>query len=877
MQRDELFEPQEHSLRHCQWELKGFWPWVPLKGTSMEIGDELLGVTDWMPATVPGGVHQDLFRAGLIDNPYIDLNSLSCEWVENRWWVYKAEVPVPEVKGKRLELLCKGLDYEALIYWNGELLGEHKGMYEPARFVMTSEQTRGRQSGELMIVLKHAPDEMGQIGKTSDTFTQKSRFNYKWDFSTRLVNVGIWDDICFIVKQAYAIGETALHTDVKDGDGHIKLAVAIEEIVEQVDDLWLTVQITDPSGAEAASCTQQVRDAHNLQKIDISIERPQLWYPNGYGEQPLYEVMVTVHGESIIYDRQRLRAGIRSLAYARNEESPQDALPYTVIVNGIKIYLRGANITPLDHLYGNVGRERYEWLVHAVKHANMNMLRIWGGGIIEKSMLYELCDQHGIMIWQEFIQSSSGIDNIPSKRPEFLRLLERTALQALKTRRSHVSLTIWSGGNELMSEPNVPSTYEDENLAMLKQLVQQHDSQRLFLPTSASGPVQYITAEKGISHDVHGHWKYQGNPVHYELYSEADHLFHSEFGVDGLSAVKSIRKFIGEQHRKPVSMKESLVWRHHGEWWDTYDRDTELFGKLAHLSAFSAASQWMQAEGLRFILQSNRRRAFRNSGSLIWQMNEPWPNVSCTNLIDYYNEAKMAYYWVREAFAPKHAWIDYRKLDYLPDEQLILPVYVMTDASGETCTVLAQVLDSRGNLIHEQSFSGKTQRNAALQIGFLIVQAPHVEDGLFYVQLRFEQAGEQDRGVYIFSTRSGALYAGAWTDTAANLSAKLIQPWQTADSGEGLPEGALQSSFIVRNEGHQAALHVHAEEKSDCYWLTASASHFTLFPGEQRLVTVTCRRRAEELFAERAQEPMGTELQLLLPDVRFYSFTDMKD
>src|SRR5690606_3855820 len=143
----------------------------------------------------------------------------------------------------------------------------------------------------------------------------------------------------------------------------------------------------------------------------------------------------------------------------------------------------------------------------------------------------------------------------------------------------------------------------DENLKMLGELVALHDPQRLFLPTSASGPVEHITRKKGVSHDVHGWWKYEGNPGHYELYGEADNLFHSEFGVDGANAVKSLRKFLSEPYLEPVSMKESLVWRHHGEWWDTYEREERMFGGPPRdLHSFVASSQWMQAEGLRFIL-----------------------------------------------------------------------------------------------------------------------------------------------------------------------------------------------------------------------------------------------------------------------------------
>lgn len=881
--------PKELSLRECKWELKGFWPWVPLKGTSMEIGNELLGVTEWMPATVPGGVHQDLFKAGLIENPYEDLNSIRCEWVENRWWVYRTEFAMPALKASAsahaVDLVCKGIDYEALIYWNGRLLGEHRGMYEPAQYPVTGLSAEG-ESVELLIVLKHAPDEMGQIGKTSETFTQKSRFNYKWDFSTRLVNIGLWDDVVLEVKQTYSIKEVAVHTDVDavSGSGLVDMRFAVDSTAGNGDAAVgeqpkLHVTVVSPEGKEVGSCVADVVAASGLENVtfQLAIDNPQLWYPNGYGEQPLYQLHARIIGRGVIYDAWEQRIGIRSIAYVQNEDSPEDALPYTIVINGQRIYIRGANVTPLDHLYGNVGAERYEWLVHLAKKANMNMLRIWGGGIIEKPYLYELCDRHGLMIWQEFIQSSSGVDNEPSKKPAFLELISRTAVQALKTRRNHVSLAVWSGGNELMSAPNVPSTYEDKNLAMLKALVAEHDAQRLFLPTSASGPVQYITHEKGVSHDVHGHWKYQGNPGHYELYSDADHLFHSEFGVDGLSSVKSIRKFIGERWREPVSMRDSLVWRHHGEWWDTYDRDLEMFGSIGSLPLFADMSQWIQGEGLRFILEANRRRAFRNSGSLIWQLNEPWPNVSCTNLVDYYNETKMAYYWARQSFAPNHAWISYRKLHYATGERLALPVYSATDGISVPVTVHAEVLNTAGTLLHSGTWSGNSRPDAVVCLGELDCPVPSTDDGLFYVRLRM---GLSDRSVdllapYIFSTHEGALYEPALSLSRASIAMTDLETWRLVSAEVGEGASVLERSYLIENKGTTAALHIYPQEKTDLYWITASDAYFTLFPGESRIVRMTCRRKAGELFlTEDGEQSAQGEI---LPEIKIYAFGSNDD
>ncbi|MFD3261706.1 glycoside hydrolase family 2 protein [Paenibacillus lentus] len=867
---------KEILLNDLKWEVKGYWPWVPLKGTSMELGQELMGVTEWMSATVPGGVHYDLYKHGWISHPYFDLNSLHCEWVENRWWVYRTTITRPDQSGTRIELVFKGLDYEAAVYADHILLGEHKGMYTPAVFDVTDLLAQ-RETVEISVLLKQAPDEMGQIGKTSATFTQKSRFNYKWDFSTRLVNVGIWDDVMLRVHQDFSFGEISVTADVKVDEqkpeeiiGLIHVQAEINTHVNRNEEQMLTAQMicSNPDGSvqliKLIPVHNTVYNGEALQ-AELCIPQPRLWYPNGYGEHPLYNLelkLLTEDGTEL--DSRQYRTGIRSLEYRHNEGSPSDALPYTIVINGERIYMKGVNMTPLDHLYGNVTVEQYEMMIRLMKAAHINLVRIWGGGIIEKKAFYDLCDENGIMVWQEFIQSSSGVDNIPSKLPEFLELLGKTARTALCDKRNHVSLTIWSGGNELMSEPNKPSDYSDSNLAMLKELVEQYDPARLFLPTSASGPVEYITEEKGLGHDVHGHWKYMGNPTHYELYGSNDNMLHSEFGVDGLSSIKSLAKFLNEDNLRPVSMEDSAVWRHHGEWWDTLSRDEELFGSMKEVRQFSACSQWIQAEGIRFVLEANLRRKFQNSGSIIWQLNEPWPNVSCTNLVDYYGETKMAYHWVKQAFRPLHVSLDYRSLQACPGTRFQGNVYVHS-RGAEHNEINAEILNAQGQVLHRQVFEVEGNDDRAVNVGMLEFTVPELEDALLFIRFSFLDAeGRHQENLYVFSTSKEQPYAPALAIEGGSLNVQLEEPWQAI----GNLQGAWKSCYKITNTGSEAVLHIHPEEITDKYWMEADEQFFTLFPGESRMVSVSCfpKRAGGFLAQENYQINDGQ------PQIRFLSF-----
>ncbi|NGP44768.1 hypothetical protein G4V62_07280 [Bacillaceae bacterium SIJ1] len=839
----------EISLKEYDWRFMGFYPWVPILSNSLETGLALKGVTDWVPATVPGGVHYDLYRAGIISHPHIDVNSLTCEWVENRWWLYETQLPCPEIQEETVELVCKGLDYRARIYINDELLGIHEGMFHPAVFDITA-MVRSADSLKVHILFEHAPDEMGQIGKTSLTHTQKSRFNYKWDFSARLVNIGIWDDITLIINKGARIDELSVTSDVQQEQGVIRVSAVLKDLIIGANPFstmkWV-VKVTDPEGHLVKTEEQSIVSDQLRSDFEIYIDEPLLWFPNGHGSQPLYLVeLQLIDQNGFIYDEQTRSIGIRSLDFVSNVDSPEDALPYTVVINGKKVYIKGVNMTPLDLLYGNVTNEQYEWLIYLMKKANMNMVRVWGGGIIEKTVFYDLCDRHGIMIWQEFIQSSSGVDSVPAKSSGFLRALEESAVAAVKERRNHVALTVWSGGNELTDEEGRPASCEDDNIALLKRLVEQHDPSRLFLPTSASGPVEFVTLEKGVSHDVHGNWKYLGSREHYELYGNVDHLFHSEFGVDGMSAFKSIKKYLSAGRLTPRSMNDDLVWRHHGEWWDTFERDENLFGKMSAMNTFIQASQWIQAEGLRYIVEANRRRQFNNSGSIIWQLNEPFPNVSSTSLIDYYGETKMSYYWVRKAFAPLHVSMDYQKLDYKIGEPFSGKVYVHSDCWNDDVQVKAEVLDSFGKGYAEHTFTGKMETEQSICMGEFAFSVADYPNDLFFIRIKATTpSGTIGENVYVFSTKEQQIYSSALQLQEGKLEVTSLTEWEVAPTH--LASGSdhmFERIYLVQNTGKEVLLHIYPEETTNDFWIEADWGFESLFPGEGRQVSILCRRKS---------------------------------
>lgn len=839
----------EISLSGFSWEVKGFWPYVPIKEKSMETGQTLAGVTNWLPARVPGGVHADLFCAGLIENPYFGKNSLCCEWVENRWWVYRTRFPRIlygcDLKERRVRLCFLGLDYEAEVFLNDVSCGTHKGMYDSFEVDITDLL---QEDNKLVVVFKGVPQEMGQIGYTSQTSTQKSRFNYKWDFSTRLVNIGFWKDVVLSAVEDAAIYDLHIDTDFKDGEGQVYLSGKIkDERAQKENQLTVSVALTGPfdkRNADVKALIEQKEDGEvpkpYAAKIEIPVTDeafsamipvpdPAIWQTNGTGVPWLYQVRTTLKEEGCVLWEKCCQTGIRSLCLEANEDAPADALPYTFVLNGKKTYIKGVNMTPLDHVYGSVQKERYGLMVTAMVQAHVNLVRVWGGGLIEKEDFYDLCDENGILIWQEFIQSSSGIDNKPCQDPDFLSLLEKAAAAAVKEKRNHVSLAVYSGGNELMDEPDRPSGYENPNLSLLKGIVEREDGRRGFLPTSASGPREFVTKEKGVSHDVHGNWRYEGNPGHYELYGESDNLFHSEFGMDGVTEVKSLKRFLAEKDLYPTPMSGNAFWQHHGEWWGTYFRDCEMFGDIPkqkeYLETFVRCSQYMQAEGLRFILEADRRRAFRNSGTIIWQLNEPWPNSSCTNLVDYYGETKAAYYQTRHSYEGRHVSMDYRSLTMPAGSEMEFPLYVSNDEEAFGGRVTVRLRNLWGKVLDEKEMDAGVEGNRSTFVGNYRATIP--EEPVFFICLTLwdgDRLLSENR--YLFATKQETPFERFLMDKG---EAEL---WQ--DQIKELPEGRMAVNVKLTNTGGRAILGARAALKQTGWILLCSDNDVILFPGEEK-------------------------------------------
>ncbi len=812
----------------------------------------------WLPATVPGSVQHDLWQAGEIADPYIGRNSLSAEWASQRTWVYRKTFTVDEAyRGQRAYLRFAGVDYDAEFFLNGESLGRHRGMFTPAEFEVSH---RLRFDGEnvLAVVIEPAPHEQPQIGRTSLVQTRKARMNYWWDFCPRLVHLGIWDRVSLEFTGAARIADVWARPRLNADFTQATVDVQTTLDCVHATTLALSVVLRDPAGAVIAEYSELCRVQHHAihWRAELAVPAPQLWWPNGYGAQPLYTAEVRVEdletGSDAPSATRTVTFGIRAIEFVPNATPDVTARSYTLTVNGRACYIKGWNWVPMDVLYGGERPAKLERLLTLAQRAHVNLLRVWGGGLIEKETFYDLCDRLGILVWQEFTQSSSGIDNIPPDDAAFIADFVAEAEQIIPRKRNHPALAIWCGGNELMWTTGAPLDERHPLLAVLRDAVARLDPDRYWLPTSSSGPefsngLDVIARNPLGMHDVHGPWEHQGLVKQFTLYNAGQSLFHSEFGVEGLTNLRVLNRVIPPEHQEPVSL-ENPYWLHLAAWWVKAPVWEEMCGPITDVGAAVRATQYTQASGLQYAVEADRRRKWQNSGTLPWQFNEPYPMAACTSAVDYDAQPKPVYYAVAHAYEPLHVSAKFARQVWAGETTFEAEIWASNSHLADVDAILSvQIRDAYGKPYLARENSVTICANAATRLDSVTFELAQLEgvhapadvhadagdytkaDGLFFLDLhlRTREGQTLSENRYLFTRE-------------ANFAALPHLPFVLVDA-DIEPDGDVWHLTLINN-GDVVAPGVWLE-KSDLYdnagYAYFDANYFTLFPGETRAVTMT--------------------------------------
>jgi beta-mannosidase len=820
------------DLGGSDWQMKGYLgeDWRLRHAADPQTRDR----RSWLPARVPGSVMDDLWRAGEIPDPYFERNSRFAEWAAQRTWVYRKTFFVPdELRGQRVHLEMEGVDYAAEVYLNGELLGSHTGMFTAIHFDVQDRLVYGQENA-LAVAILPAPAEESQVGLTSRVRTHKTRMNYGWDFCPRLIHQGIWQPLALRCSGPLRIEDVFVRTGLSDDLCQAHLAIQVDLSALEAAAAVVEVGVLR-AGQTVVRAEQplQLNPGETRATLELAVDQPELWWPNGSGAQPLYqaEIGVRLAGEEPS-DARSVTFGIRTARLMTNPGAGPESLPYTLFVNGQRTFIKGWNWVPLDVFYGVERPEKLARLLTLATRAGVNLLRVWGGGLIEKDAFYAACDRLGIFVWQEFIQSSSGVDNTPSDAPEFAALMAEEARQIVPLRRNHPALLVWCGGNELMAGPEVPLDDRHPVLAGIKAAVQALDPGRAWLPTTPSGPCfsnSLAALARGPSrlHDVHGPWEHQGLSGQMELYNRGACQLHSEFGVEGITNPRALDAIIAPEHQWPVSLANPN-WFHLGAWWLKEATLRAAFGEIGSAADALKAAQFLQYDGLRYAVEADRRRSERCSGTLPWQFNESYPMAASTSAVDYFGQPKPAYYAVAQAYETLHVSARFERQTWAGCRDFSAEIWVSNATPDRVLDagLSARIVGASGREYAALSCTADLAADGSQRLERIHLGREQIAEDLFFLDLSLTGANGRvcSRNRYLFT----------WAETFASLL--HAAPAQvTAD----LRRDGRRWTVRLENGSPQTAFYVSLEDDrlpGSPGFVYFNHNYFCLFPGERRLI-----------------------------------------
>jgi beta-mannosidase len=612
------------------------------------------GLRLWLPATVPGTIHTDLLSAKQIPDPFYRMNELDVQWVDQERWLYRKEFTVDEetLAHDEVHLVAEGLDTYAHISLNGRLVGETADMFVEHWFKVKRFLRVGRNVLEIVfdsptIRTKQLEERYGPLQVSHEphrTYARKAQYSFGWDWGPRLTTSGIWRPVYLEAFSSSRIKSVfARATRVTKHNADIRVDVELER--HKATTVRLNVEFTgDGFELHRSYVVRGLRKS-----FVIKIPDPRLWWPNGYGSQPLYLVNVSLEAAGVECDKRACSFGVRTIRLL--QEKDDEGKTFVFEVNGEQMYCKGADWIPSDNFIPRIQASTYERLLTMARDANMNMVRVWGGGIYEQDVFYELCDRLGLMVWQDFMFACG-------EYPEdkwFLRQVKDEAVKAVTRLRNHPSIVLWCGNNEcewIFCRRNPGKNPDDMNGAVLFRDVLPNvcgslDGSRPYWRSSPFGSGFPNDESNGNHHewDVWGVWK------DYRDYEKVFARFVTEFGFQAPANSRTMEPVTLPSDRHP----QSKVLEHHNKLPEGTERLYRF--QASHLPVggdyedFVYKGQLVQAEALKTATEHWRRRKFKTAGSMFWQLNDCWP-VSSWSVIDSGLRPKAAYFFAKKFYAP---------------------------------------------------------------------------------------------------------------------------------------------------------------------------------------------------------------------------------
>ncbi|MFT4248191.1 MAG: glycoside hydrolase family 2 TIM barrel-domain containing protein [Pseudomonas sp.] len=642
----------------------------------------------WLPAQVPGAVQTDLIGAGLVPDPFLRDNEGAIQWVGLSDWQYRTrfQVDAATLAREHVELVFDGLDTLAEVRLNGEKILDANNMFR--RWRVDAKPLLKRGDNLLEITFRSPVEALRPwlakqpyglpgtydsmfgdepAGRNSSIYVRKAPYQFSWDWGPRIINAGIWKDVALQAWDAARVDELHIAQSRVDADA-AQLEAQLSVEAGRSGPLQVDLRVLDPDGREVARVSEQRTLDPGSNRIDLPlrIAQPRRWFPAGYGAQDRYTFLASVRDAD--GDSQQLKrvTGLRSVELRR--EKDQWGKSMAIVVNGIPVFAKGANLIPLDSFPSRVTEATMRRTLQDARDANMNMLRMWGGGHYQDDRFYDIADELGIMIWQDFMFGGG----VPPYDVEFRENTRQEAIEQVRRLRDHPSIVLWCGNNEVQVgwenwgdsvklkqslDPEERSRIERGMTTLfgsvLREAVREYSPGTPYWATSPGTDFDGA-ADQSDDGDMH-YWKVWGGPaLPVTEYMNVTPRFMSEYGLQSFPEMRTIRAFAEPGDLQP----ESPVMRAHQKF-DKGNGNQRLllyirreFGEPKDFESFVYLSQLMQAEGIAIAAEHHRASRPRTMGTLYWQLNDVWPVASWSS-VDYYGRWKALHFHARRFYAPE--------------------------------------------------------------------------------------------------------------------------------------------------------------------------------------------------------------------------------
>ena len=679
-----------------------------------ENGQELCNVE------VPGSVVSGLYSAGLIEHPYYRENEYIVREMFHKDYEFERvfEISKEQLEEEHIELICEGLDTLTEIYINDKLVAKTDNMHRTYKLDVKDELKEGTNQIRILFksVLNYIDEYQYEENKTvhyipsggmkGNHLLRKAHSMLGWDWGPQLVDAGIWRNIYLLGRSTPQIEDVRIHQKhFEDGSVEVKVAVTMSEETDK--NITVTFCENSDEKQESNIFNQMVAEkvAENKYVATIKVTNPKLWWPNGYGEQPLYDVCVNTEGAKEV----KKTIGLRTLTIS--QEKDQWGKEFAFIVNGVKIFTMGGNYIPEDAVYPWIKKENIEFLLKSCVRANFNCVRIWGGGYYPSDYFYDLCDRYGLIVWQDLMYAC----NVYDLTKDFGETIRQEALDNVKRLRHHASLGLWCGNNEIESAWDHWGDFQIESMHLradyvkmfehiLPNAVNEEDDITFYWPSSPSSGGCFDNPDSENQGDTH-YWDVWHGQKPFSDYQKYYFRFCSEFGFQSFPCMKTINTFakkedqnifsrVMESHQKNDSANGKMLYYLSENF--KYPKD---FKSLLYIT------QVLQGMAIKSGVEHWRRNRGRCMGTLYWQINDNWPVASWAS-IDYYGRWKALHYMAKKFYSPVAASICHENNQW--------SVHLENETMEEKhCTVFLRLRDMNLNKVEEWKKEAKVKAQSA--------------------------------------------------------------------------------------------------------------------------------------------------------------------